>query len=715
MSTPGTFSEQPSLLDPAVGGESAGHALPHAGVAQVLVLTALAHLDHTFDYAIPRNLDEQVRPGVRVKVRFAGTEREGFVLSRGRAGSHPGELAELRRVVSPLPVLTQQTLALCRAVARRYAGTSTDVLRLAIPPRHATAEKAVLAAQGSPERSEPEFVDWGPDPGLLADLSPPQGSPDPANAWKRYPGGAAFLRRLASGDSPRAVWSALPAASDDEPHWARAITAAVASTRASGRSALVVLPDIREVHRLAEVMSSAGLEHHILTADQGPSARYRRFVLALTGRAAVIIGTRSAAFAPLRDLGLVVCWDDGDDLLIEQRAPYPHARQVLIERAQISNAAALIGGFARTPAAQLLLADQWARPLQADRATVRAQAPRVQAPGEVDLAAEGPGARARLPTMAWRLARAGLAEGPVLVQVPRSGYLPHIACQQCRAGARCPSCHGPLRLEAPTATPSCRWCGKVATTWRCAECSHTRLRAIRVGSQRTAEELGRSFPGVPVVVSGRQGGVIEQVDATPRLVVATPGAEPHATGGYRAGLLLDAAVLTERPELDAALEALRRWLHAAALVRPAPEGGRVMLLGYGAPVPVQALVRWDAVGLAQRELAERTELEFPPLTRMVSVVGDRGAVSMFLKVLQVPDRATVLGPVEHQRGGPGVDDVPGTLTGTDGEEPMVRALVRAPLDAAEELSTALTHAQAHRSARKEPGRLQVRVDPDRLF
>jgi len=714
MSTPDPLPEQPSLLDPAVGAQPAGAASAHAGVAQVLVLTALAHLDRTFDYAIPRNLDEQVRPGVRVKVRFAGSEREGFVVSRARAGSHQGELAELRRVVSPLPVLTQQTLALCRAVARRYAGTSTDVIRLAIPPRHATAEKAALAGQSGSESPEPQFPDWGPNPGLLADLAPAEGPPDAA-AWEPYPGGAAFLRRLAGGDSPRAVWSALPAASDDEPHWARAITAAVKATRASGRSVLVVLPDIREVHRLAEVMSAAGLEHHILTADQGPSARYRRFVLALTGQAAVIIGTRSAAFAPLRDLGLVVCWDDGDDLLIEQRAPYPHARQVLIERAQISNAAALIGGFARTPAAQLLLADQWARPLQADRATVRARAPRVQAPGEVDLAAEGAGARARLPTMAWRLAHAALAEGPVLVQVPRSGYLPHIACQQCRAAARCPSCHGPLRLDAPTATPSCRWCGKVATTWRCAECSHTRLRAIRVGSRRTAEELGRSFPGVPVVVSGRQGGVIEQVDADPRLVVATPGAEPHATGGYRAGLFLDAAVLTERPELDAALEALRRWMGAAALVRPAPEGGRVMLLGYGAPVPVQALVRWDAVGLAQRELAERTELEFPPLTQMAAVVGDRGAVNRFLKVLQLPDRATVLGPVEHRQDGPATDEVPGTLTGADGEEPRVRALVRAPLDAAGELSTALTHAQAHRSARKEPGRLQVRVDPDWLL
>src|SRR5699024_9243809 len=137
------------------------------------------------------------------------------------------------------------------------------------------------------------------------------------------------------------------------------------------------------------------------------------------------------------------------------------------------------------------------------------------------------------------------------------------------------------------------------------------------GSDRTAEELGRAFPGVPVLVSGRDGGVIPQVDDRPRLVVATPGAEPVAAGGYHSAALLDAAVSTERPELDAAVEALRRWLRAAALVRPAAEGGTVILLGHGAPVPSQALVRWDPIGLAERELAERAELDFPPISHMV--------------------------------------------------------------------------------------------------
>lgn len=142
-----------------------------------------------------------------------------------------------------------------------------------------------------------------------------------------------------------------------------------------------------------------------------------------------------------------------------------------------------------------------------------------------------------------------------------------------------------------------------------------------------------------------------------------------------------------------------------------------MLLGHGAPIPTQALVRWDPVGLAERELAERTELDFPPVTRMVSVLGDRSAVSGLLRVLQAPPHTTVLGPVEQPVQGRGQHTAtPGGLQDVPvGEEPIVRALVRVPRTLGPELSTALIHAQAHRSARKEPGSLRVRVDPDRLF
>lgn len=453
----------------------------------------------------------------------------------------------------------------------------------------------------------------------------------------------------------------------------------------------------------------------------------------LHGRARVVVGTRAAAFAPVADLGLVVCWNDGEDTLAEPRAPYPHAREVLALRSDQEGAAFLLGSHGRTVAAQALVARGWAHDLAAPRDVVRARAPRVRALTSVELAAEGPGAAARIPTAAWRAARSALEQGPVLVQVPRSGYVPVVACGRCRTPARCTVCHGPLALSGAGATPQCAWCGALAGGWSCAECHWTGLRSVRVGSQRTAEELGRAFAGVPVQVSGAAaaGGVLGAVSSRPALVVATPGAEPVAEGGYAAALLLDAAVSTAHVGLDVAQDALARWLAAAALVRPATAGGQVLLVGDAAPAPTNALVRWDPALLADRELDERAELSLPPAVRVAAVTGDRPAVAALLGRVELARPDAVLGPVEvpapPPRGrapGTGPGPLPGTAKGAgagDGagpgllDAPPVRAVVRVPVRDGRRLARELAASLAVRSARREPGSVRVELDPKEIL
>jgi primosomal protein N' (replication factor Y) len=191
------------------------------------------------------------------------------------------------------------------------------------------------------------------------------------------------------------------------------------------------------------------------------------------------------------------------------------------------------------------------------------------------------------------------------------------------------------------------------------------------------------------------GAVLETVTATPALVIATPGAEPVAQGGYAATLLLDAWASLDRPTLDAGEEALRRWLAAAALTRGAAEGGQVVLCG--APghttIPaVEALVRWDPAWLAQRELADRAALSLPPTVVMAAVSGERRAVEAAVAQTRLDEDVERLGPL------PLGDDA-------------VRVLVRVPLDRRVAVTSALAAMRAVRSARKEPVSVQVRVDP----
>lgn len=644
-------------------------------VARVAVDLPLPHLDRIFDYLVPAERADSAVPGVRVRVRFAGQLVDGFVLERVEESGHDGKLAFVERVVSAEPVLAPEIAELAREVADRYAGTLADVLRLAVPPRHARVE------------AEP-----APDP---ADAPEP---PEPG-PWAAYPTGPQYLAALASGQ-PRAVWTALPGPD----HWLAAVATAVQTALAAGRGALVVAPDGRDVARLDEALTEAlGPGRHVaLTAGLGPAERYRRWLAARRGAVRAVVGTRAAQFAPVGDLGLVVLWDDGDDSHAEKHAPYPHAREVLALRAHRHGAAALFGAFARSAEATQLIAAGWAGPLHADRATVRGHGPRVRAAGDdAELARDAAARSARLPSVALRAARTGLADGPVLIQVPRRGYVPALACVRCRTAARCPACSGPLSLRSAHAVPYCRWCGHLAGDRRCPSCGATGVRAIVVGARRTAEELGRAFPSVPVRTSGRDA-VLDRVEGAPALVVSTPGAEPVAEGGYTAALLLDGWVLAGRPDLRAAEETLRRWMDAAALVRPAASGGEVVVLAdSGLPV-VQALVRWDPVTFAERELAERVELAFPPAARMAALTGTPDAVRDLLAHAALPPGADVLGPVPAEPSARREDD-PG--------QAAERALVRVPRAEGAALARALRAAQGVRSARKAADPVRVRVDP----
>ena len=660
-------------------------------IARVAVDISLAHLDRPFDYLVPASLDQSAVPGCRVRVRFAGQLVDGYLLERAETSEHQGKLARLERVTSPEPVLTPEIFQLARAVADRYGGTLADMLRLAIPPRHAAAERDAPAAERDPLTTDHN----APAPGTP---HPAPKHPDPGT-WDRYPAGAAFLAGLAGGRPVRAAWSALPG-----PEWPNEIAIAAATSAAAGRGVVIVVPDARDLDRVDAALTAVTQPHVCLTADLGPAERYRRWLAVRRGLVPVVAGTRAAMFAPVAGLGLVVLWDDGDDLHAEPRAPYPNAREVLAMRAHRAGAAALIGGFARTAELTQLVAGGWAKPLAGSPAALRQAAPRVRAaPDEAELARDAAAMTARLPSLALRTARTALTEGPVLVQVPRRGYLAAIACGRCRAQARCATCGGPLEIGGSHETPGCRWCGALAADWTCARCGSGQLRALVTGAARTAEELGRAFPGVPVRASGGQH-VLAAVPAEPALVIATPGAEPVAPDGYAAALLLDGWALLGRPSLRAAEETLRRWLNAAALVRPA---GPVVVLAEATLPAVQALIRWDPVTFAERELAERAELGFPPAVRMASVTGTPDAVAEFIGAAKLPAQAEVLGPVP-------VETAATRPTGHNPAapaEPQERALIRIGRQDGLELARALHAAQATRSARKDGGAIRVQLDP----
>ncbi|AIG64079.1 primosome assembly protein PriA [Corynebacterium atypicum] len=660
-------------------------------IARVLPLLGLAHLDRPFDYLVSAQQDADAQPGVRVRVRFSGRLVDALLLERVSTSEHTASLRYLERVISAEVVCPPQLRELVDRLAVRYGGTRSDLYRAAIPPRHARAEESDTSTS------------W-------EELGAP--SPPDLSAWSAYESGQSYVDAVLSGTRARGVWQVAPG--ED---WASGLAGLLVSVVQGGGGALAVLPDQRSVDRLEAALRQlvAARQVTVLGANLGPQARYRRYLSIIHGQARLVIGTRSAAFAPVQNLRLAVIGFDGDENLIEPRAPYPHAREVLTCRSAIEKCSLLLVGHTRTAEAQLLVESGWAHGITAPRSVVRARSPRIQASADSDAAlARDPRARqARIPAVAFQALREALDRGqPVLVQTPRRGYVLTFACGSCRAPARCRNCNGPLEIPlgadaARGGVPTCRWCGRMETRFRCPECGSAKLRAVVLGNERTAEELGRAFPQVRVIASGGNH-IVDEVPSAPALVVATPGAEPEVAGAgsYGALVLLDTWSLLGRQDLRATERALAAWVRAATKVAPARSGGRVVVVADSALAVVQAFIRWDVVGAAAAELQQRREVGLPPAVHMAAIDGAGESVAALVESLQLPAGAQVLGPVDLPVG----VDLPGEYDDSR-FGPAQRVLVRVPLGNPADLGRALKAGLVARVARRDTLPLRVMVDP----
>ena len=692
----------PAAPEPVnVAAELEASGVPNP-VARVRVDSTLPQVDRTFDYRVPAELSEDAVPGARVRVLFNGHELTGYIEERAATTDWTRtSLLPLKSVLSRVPSVAPEIFALAEALADRYASTVANVLRLAVPPRIAALDKkyapllpgyesaylgdsAPVSTSDAPENAAPEHAEsepstaaaassaavssatdpyaWLAPPGAPAPfvLDPPAlnpDAPDAASVFSDYENGAEFIEDVAAGAATRAVMTVLPG--HLEHTWADVLATALAAAATSGRGAIAVVPTAKNLDlleaALAERLPADAFVR--LSSDSTPHTRYHGFVKARLGQVPVVIGTRAAAYAPVANLGLVVCWDDGDSSLVEQRAPYCHARDVLLLRASAENTAALFAGFSMSSEAARLVRTRWASHVRAPRALVRDYSPRIFSTGsEFELARDPLAAMARIPHLAFEHARRALARGPVLVQVARSGYIPSFSCERCRMPARCGECSGPLSVASGSSVPSCSWCGHLAQQWRCSECGFTHWRYSAAGATRTAEELGRAFPNVPVISSAGDH-VRASVGPEPALVVATPGAEPVAFGGYAAALLLDADKMLRFDSLRAPEAALRRWLNAAALVRPAALEGTVVTTASPSPVE-QALVRWDPAWFARQELEERAQTGLPPAVRTAAVTGAEVDVRAFMEEFlessalleRVREQLRIVGPVPLDQG-----------------------------------------------------------------
>ena len=588
-----------------------------AEVASVLLDTPLPQLDHVFEYRIPESLFGHVRVGSKVSVPLRGGARfsDAYVTALSDKPEFTGDLQFIEKVISPISLLKPDTLDLARKIADRQAGSAMDVLRLIIPARYVRAEKAFLAEPVKPKQYSGEIPE---KPSEFTALDVSAGS------------------RLALKVPPRLEVTSQVTMSN----WAELFVSLAVEQLVKGSSAVLAVPDFREIEKLEQALIAAGLEGHFIRVDAKLSGqeRYVNYLRSLTEEPLIIVGNRSATLAPAHNVGLVVVWDDGDHNFEEPLAPYTHARDIALVRQSLSGCSLLFASHTRSLETQRLVELGFFSEVPVSE---------VDQPEIVltDAHLEEGTTPSRIPSAAWLGAKKALDRGPVLVQVASPGFSPALVCSGCNERATCSSCHGPLHLAHRNSSPSCRWCGNLNASWACQGCGGKQLRPIAAGTERTSDEIGRAFPGVKVIVADGQH-IITSVPATPAVVVATPGAEPVAEGGYAAILLLDGERLRGREAFRVDEDVLRNWSNTIALAKP---DATVFINGAGLALG-QTLVESAQVRWAAHELADRMQLHLPPAVRVVSISGSAEMVRTTCDELPPLAGHRVLGPVGQADG-----------------------------------------------------------------
>ena len=524
-----------------------------ARFARVVVESKLLQLDRQFDFIIPAELEGSIAFGSRVSFHIGRSKAKqtGFVVDLLNESEFA--TSSLIECVGDRPPLTREIYDFAREVANRQCVAVGEILDAAVPDHMARTviELPETSLEATPSEVSREVILTSGRQEYLGNVLCP--------SWMRL-----------FAEEAKAVFD-------------------------QGQSALLLVPEISDLELLKIACKETGLAAVEMSPNQKRSERFKVFH-SLLGATQVVIGTRSAIYAPVANLGLICLADDLDDSWREQGSPNTHTRELALMRAG-DNASLLFAAPYRSLELQRLVEIGYLVERQHDSAPPR-------------ISFTDPSTR--LDAASFDVAKTSIKSGPLLVLLPRKGSSAAAYCRACGERQRC-NCGGFI-WEPVEGKYQCRICSTLHTS--CQSCQSSNLKRGRTGSSRTVAEIGKAFPNATVYEA-----TADKVPAVPDrpnvIVVATPGAAPRLKGGYSGLLVLDCDIWLSMQHLTAEQLAMRDWTEALELV--APEG-RAVFEGLGKHLG-QPLALWQHVQLAKAALAETSSLGLPPSVRLATLEG----------------------------------------------------------------------------------------------
>lgn len=564
-----------------VAAKATVQPLAGSSVAHIWVDAAVYHLDQAFSYLVPANLEDDVVVGALVSIPFHGREISGVVIDRVDDEPHNG-LKSISKVIGSIPLLTPTLISLISLTAQRYAAHPFDLIRSAVPDRIAAVEK--------------EF----------SHLAPEDMSSDRRETRQ-------FLQ--------------LPPAQSRSHLLARKI-----AELSSQGGLIAVLPDTREVSNLHHELNRLEIAHSILDSHLPKSEYFRNFLKVRTGESKIVIGTRSAIFAPMHSLRSILIYNEGSENFYEKRSPGWNVRDIALLRSRIESSDIYFAGFSPSAEVSRFIDENWCE-FKRSRAKLKV-AVHQQVHGEL------------VPTRSVSVIKKALTDGPVLFLVPQKGYAQAIRCAKCKTISRC-ECGGALEKKSDKSPVSCSHCLAQYPQWHCSWCHGNQPSLMGRGIERHHLELGALFPGTPIHLATAEHPVESPLSGG--IVVATPGMAPPTESGFSALVIVEGNRFLNQPDLRSSERIREMYFAHASLVR---DSGSIILVQDEGHSIATALSTWNPSIATARDLEERRELSLPPYVRSATLTMEVAEIIKLKNALisakdegRIPSSTKILGPI----------------------------------------------------------------------
>lgn len=502
--------------------------------AEVLVDTGVYHLGDPYSYSIPTYLANEIDVGSVVSVPFASGATTGIVLSIGpmnRAG-----LKTIRSITHEKNI-SVTLLHLAREMVNEAICNPFDVYRniLPIATKGSVKGSSVRSQTSIAQKSEMRFV----------------------QATMGETNGDLLLGRILKD---------------------------LEGTR------LVIFPTVREV----KAFVSSAIARNVNLIEYGShlslSERKRAFNEIVSGGASLVVGTRSAIFAPMEGVTEIVVVDEWSEHYYEQRAPYWNLRDVAIARATIESSQLFF--LSSSASLEMMQHIDRGRVIGSRRPRFSGLLTKIK----VTCA----------PHSYLAIVRNSLKRGPVLITVAEKNFSNLFLCQRCRSVAQC-KCGGRIVI-ATRGEFVCSLCTVRTRDWRCKECNSSQFIMIKSGIERVKEEISKSIPNIPIYTSTHDRELLFPKEER-AIIISTSGMEPTSPEGFSAIVLLDGEQLVSRPFVRAEEEVLQRWFKTLQLLQ---KNGEVFLSLPSHHRISQSVIASDPVKYLRSELSERQRLGLPP-------------------------------------------------------------------------------------------------------